>query len=238
MLQSLMALRKNRRVHNFDRVVFWGKIITAGRSDYLIAQGFERAVPLYKRAYCKSFYSQDGGVTFKLLPDVDAYLAKKILAVNTMFTGDPSYVHVLLGGARVNEEQRLAAAIMMIDDACATAPRYALAMNHDHAIVKSSRYSGMSAEDAQNLSSFVHFRHVPGLEKVSALDRDFLHPLDKDEPQGTWVLGYDSLGRTVSLRNFMWPGFQFSLSLVTGLYTNVYMGDGVRNSDFPFMIYT
>ena len=80
-------------------------------------------------------------------------------------------------------------------------------------------------------------------EKRDQLDRDdalftydFLDGIEGDSPKGNWSLQVDASGTLATLRNFLWPGY-FGFHLAnTKRFGGVYIGDGIKNSDLPFML--
>jgi radial spoke head protein 9 len=65
---------------------------------------------------------------------------------------------------------------------------------------------------------------------------NFLDGIDIDFPKGVWSIQLDSQKRNVTVRNLLWPGSYGFHRLNSGNYGGVYIGDGIKNIDLPFMI--
>ena len=68
------------------------------------------------------------------------------------------------------------------------------------------------------------------------LNSNFLDNLESDLPQGVWSLQLDHQLKNVNVRNLFWPGYYAFHRLNSGVFGSVYIGDGIKNSDLPFMI--
>lgn len=67
--------------------------------------------------------------------------------------------------------------------------------------------------------------------------KDFLDNIEKDSPRGCWSTQIDAKGTTVTLRSLLWPGYYSFHRLESAIFGSVYLGDGVKNIDLPFMIW-
>ena len=101
----------------------------------------------------------------------------------------------------------------------------------------------MKKEEAFNLSNYSHFRNVlqrekkEGIEKDDAVfQRNFLDDVTADRPEGAWCIQSDSTGNVAILRNMIWPGFFAYHKAGSNTFGSVYIGDGLKNADLPFMI--
>ena len=65
---------------------------------------------------------------------------------------------------------------------------------------------------------------------------DFLDRIGKDKPSGSWSLQLDARQKTVSVRSLLWPGYFAFHRLGSDLFGGVYVGEGSKNVDLPFMI--
>jgi radial spoke head protein 9 len=112
-------------------------------------------------------------------------------------------------------------------------------------MVKNRTFSGLTVDEAQKLSSFVHVRAQP-LDDVTAnkatygptfhTTTDFLPPITEDRPEGVWSLQYDATVGAVSLENLLFEGSIFFHKLATPEYDQVYIGTGERNLDLCFVL--
>jgi radial spoke head protein 9 len=64
----------------------------------------------------------------------------------------------------------------------------------------------------------------------------FLDTLENDKPLGSWSVQIDSRGKNVSVRSLLWPGYFALHRLASNLFGGVYIGEGSKNIDLPFMI--
>jgi radial spoke head protein 9 len=64
----------------------------------------------------------------------------------------------------------------------------------------------------------------------------FLDGIAQDKPQGCWSTQLDSRLRNVTVRSLLWPGYFAFHRLSSDLFGGVYLGEGSKNVDLPFMI--
>ncbi|XP_076016213.1 radial spoke head protein 9 homolog isoform X2 [Genypterus blacodes] len=240
---SLVILRKN---HDFHRVLFWGKIV--GGRDYYIAQG-RGEDEMKETKYLYSLNCMD----WLVLPAVtDVMIADMSKAVKGLFTGDPSHLYehmeVVEGSTeekvtKVNEEERLAVAIHLIDKEASVVPRGAYIKNPCGLVQTNRRFEGLTNSEAGKLDNYFHFT-VPGkLKKKTVLEMaelspsiDFLEPLSDDNPKGCWSLQFECAGRVCVIRSLLWLGLtSFHVPLTTH-HGYIYIGDGTKNLDLPLML--
>ena len=94
-----------------------------------------------------------------------------------------------------------------------------------------------------NENNYLHFRPIINEDKKlfienidSIFSYDILDPITLDEVKGCWSIQLDSTKKKVNLRNLLWPGFFAVHQSGTNLYGCIYIGDGKKNADLPFMI--
>ena len=76
-----------------------------------------------------------------------------------------------------------------------------------------------------------------GIEKDDAIyKKDFLDSITSDKPQGCWSVQKDSTGAIALVRNLLWPGFYSFHKAGTKHFGSVYIGEGVKNCELPFML--
>ncbi|GIY31393.1 radial spoke head protein 9 [Caerostris extrusa] len=138
------------------------------------------------------------------------------------------YICALPSQAEIKEEDRLSAFVKLMDYETAIGPR-----------IRISKF------DALKLESYLHYR-LPdsdiGFVPTTLIcppggDRplQFMEPISKDYPPGTWTLQADSLQEVITIQ-FVVARIQVLLHSETGEYNSLYMGYGERNDDLPFMI--
>jgi radial spoke head protein 9 len=84
---------------------------------------------------------------------------------------------------------------------------------------------------------------VQSKEKKESLEKDdaifsktFLDDITTDKPTGSWAIQKDSTGRVAIIRNFQWPGFFAYHKAASKVFGSVYIGEGLKNTELPFML--
>ena len=200
------------------------------------------------------------------MPDLsEEYLAHAVTLLSKPFSGEPSMPYPLPAkegseeeppaepvldenGEEVQpevfrEEHKLAYHVALIDKDVTITPRGAYLVDAAHQVIKNKAYEGLTYEGAGQLRSYFHFRPPLSERAQKALEKpgivragDFLDPISEDAPAGTFSLYYDPSNTTAIIRSFYWPGAYFYHAIGTGTYGNVYMGDGLPNTDIQFML--
>ncbi|XP_029281631.1 radial spoke head protein 9 homolog isoform X2 [Cottoperca gobio] len=241
---SLVILKKN---YKFRRVLFWGKILGL-KEDYFIAQGRGEDEMQDK----KTLYSFNCMDWLLLPPATDSMIEEVSKSAKGRFVGDPSYVYehfeIRRQGGRddalqkeeikVNEESRLAVTVHQIDKEASVVPRGAF-IKSPHGLVQVNRSFG----EAGKLDNFFHFSEAKNLKKKSILEMsdlnpaiDFLDVLSDDIPKGSWSLQLECASRVLVLRSLLWLGLTFYHVPMTPQHGYIYIGDGTKNLDLPFML--
>ncbi|XP_035534094.1 radial spoke head protein 9 homolog [Morone saxatilis] len=244
---SLVILKKN---YKFRRVLFWGKILGL-KEDYFIAQG-RGEDEMQDRKNLYSFNCMD----WLLLPPVtDSMVEEVSKAAKGRFIGDPSYVYEHFEihrqgemdeeevATKVKEESRLAVTVHQIDEQVSVAPRGAFVKSpHGHVQINRS-FGGLSHSEAGKLDNFLHFREPKNLKKKSILEMgdlnpaiDFLDVLSDDIPKGSWSLQFECASKVCVLRSLLWLGLTSYHVPMTPQHGYIYIGDGTKNLDLPFML--
>ena len=65
---------------------------------------------------------------------------------------------------------------------------------------------------------------------------DFLDNLEQDMPHKCWSIFADVTKTVAVVRSQLWPGFFAYHRCNTNVCGHVYIGDGLRNNDLPFML--
>uniref|UniRef100_A0A8C5HUU7 Radial spoke head protein 9 homolog n=1 Tax=Gouania willdenowi TaxID=441366 RepID=A0A8C5HUU7_GOUWI len=244
---SLRILKKD---HKFNRVLFWGKILGLD-ADYFIAQG--RGEDEMKNR--TSFYSLNCTDWFQLPLATDSVITMVTKAAKGRFMGDPSFVYKhddpQKQGAEdeeetadiVTEEMRLAVTVHAIDKDVSVVPRGAFVKRH-HGLVQLNRsFGGLSESEAKKLDSYLHFSEPKNLKKKSILELaelnpaiDFLDVVSDDVPKGSWSLQVECAGTVCVLRSLLWLGLTNYCVPMTQQHGYIYIGDGIKNLNLPFMI--
>jgi radial spoke head protein 9 len=89
----------------------------------------------------------------------------------------------------------------------------------------------------------MHFRAIRHLDNKEWIEREdsvFYHEvfdsIDRDFPSGQWSIQVEPTGKASLLRNLQWLGYFSFHRLGSKTYGGVYIGEGLKNSDFPFMV--
>ncbi|XP_029903572.1 radial spoke head protein 9 homolog isoform X2 [Myripristis murdjan] len=234
--------------------MLWGKIFGIN-ADYFIVQG--RGEDELKDK--KNLYSFNCVDWFLLPPATDAMIEEVSKAAQGRFMGDPSfkYEHVEThrqGGEaeaaeeedevtiKVSEEERLVVTIHQIDREVSVVPRGAFIKSHG--LIQTNRsFNGLSHSEAGKLHNFLHFTEPKNLKKKSILEMayldpsiDFLDPLSDDTPKGSWSLQFECGSNVCVLRSLLWLGLTFYHVPMAPQHGYIYMGDGTKNLDLPFML--
>lgn len=57
-----------------------------------------------------------------------------------------------------------------------------------------------------------------------------------DFPKKAWSIQVDATGTVATLKSHLWPGLYSFHKCNTDMGGCVYMGDGIRNNNLPFMV--
>ncbi|KAK9533413.1 hypothetical protein VZT92_008532 [Zoarces viviparus] len=242
---SLVLLKKN---YKFHRVLFWGKILGIKR-DYFIAQGRgENEMQDKKNLYC--FNCMD----WFLLPlATDSMIEEVTKAAKSRFIGDPSAMEnepcnsssesdCSWFQTTVTEESRLAVMIHQIDEEVSVVPRGAIVRNPLDLIQINRSFGGLSYSEARRLDNFLHFSKAKNPKKtvleVGVVNQtiDFPDVLMDDIPKGSWSLPLECASNVWVLRSQLWPGLTLFHVPMAPQYRYVYIGDGKKDLDLPFML--
>ncbi len=176
------ALNKLRLDEKLASVSFWGKIQGKER-DYFIAQSIKTGTKIEKNR----FFSQDNGVTFAKLPELDAFIIETAPRHRGRFSGNPSLRlrEPKVGGGeseedfeeeeeedydendgedrkvadrKLTEVERLAFVVDQIETACCVVPKGSWFITATGDIKENVAFTGLSFDDAKKLDNFVLFR--------------------------------------------------------------------------------
>lgn len=141
------------------------------------------------------------------------------------------------------EIDRLSYAVRAIEQDCAVVPEGAYRMTPGNEITRNRTFSGLTTTDIGKLDKYCHFRSVQLPEKRDFIDRgdallsfDFLDPVTKDQPRGCWSIQIDPSGTLSTVRSLLWPGYFGYHQANSTKFGGIYFGDGIKNSDLPFML--
>ncbi|MEQ2183928.1 hypothetical protein GOODEAATRI_002931 [Goodea atripinnis] len=102
---------------------------------------------------------------------------------------------------------------------------------------------GLSESEARKLENFLHFREPKNGNNKSIEEMgewspaiDFLDVLSDEVPAGSWSLQFECASRVCVLRSLLWLGLTFYHVPMTSQHGYVYIGNGLKNLDLPFML--
>eukprot|EP00736_Rhodelphis_marinus_P000532 Rmarinus@m.16000 len=231
-IQTSLPLLKSQ--YHFTKMMMWGKI-RGLKGDYLICVGWR-----FPFTFAPVYFFSDDGVSWGELPSVDETTKKNCLKLRRPFEGHKSFVYSIPDStANVTEEVRLAATVGFLDESLAIVPRGYIKHDSKDDYNMNTLFSGISAEESRNLSSYLHFRKPQRLAELSELEKselqgptDCLDCLSDDVPQGVWLLkdlGGDS--PVMTIQNLQFPGYCFYCVPGSKSHGYFYVGDGVPNED-------
>uniref|UniRef100_A0A3Q1G223 Radial spoke head protein 9 homolog n=1 Tax=Acanthochromis polyacanthus TaxID=80966 RepID=A0A3Q1G223_9TELE len=191
-----------------------------------------------------------------LLPAAtDSMISEVSKAARGRFIGDPSFVYeraevnrksedrVIPAASvfqnKVKEETRLSVTVHQIDQEVSVVPRGSFIRNHQGLVLVNRSFTGLSESESRKLDSFLHFREAKNPKQRSVLQNpavDFLEVLSDDIPKGSWSVQCEFASRVCVLRSLLWLGLTFYHLPGTPQHGYVYMGDGTKNLDLPFML--
>lgn len=197
------------------------------------------------------------------MPVINKKLASTLSGFNGLFTGEhdkilkeateggdeKTYVFendtlvITNKGKNITELDRLAFVVNEIERQCHLVPEGSVKLTPLHELRRNEAFTGLSKEDASDLSKYVHFRRVEFKDKIDQMERDdsvfrhdFLDVVNNDPIKGSWTLHLDTSGSVANIRNLLWPGYYAYHKVGTELHGSFYFGDGRKNNDLPFML--
>lgn len=233
--------------NHFTIVQYWGQIY-ATDLDYYIAVGLTNDALTGK----KYFYTTDFQF-WSLLPRPKKKYKELSLITTFPFRGDPSLkIKVLDESFEENhpdrcrfmkEENRLAATISNICEEVEICARGQLIKRPDGSITINPNFYGLTATEAKELKSYLHIRPAQHRWNTNLLTRpdynysmDFLDSIDQDIPKGCWNLSLEKTGSVAYLKSLYWPGMSYFHKVKTSDAGFLYIGNGRKNLDVPFLI--
>jgi radial spoke head protein 9 len=63
-----------------------------------------------------------------------------------------------------------------------------------------------------------------------------LDPLSQDAAKKGWSLQTDESKTEITLRSLVWPGYVGYHRTNSNIFGGVYMGNGIKSQDFPFLV--
>lgn len=174
--------------------------------------------------------------------DTSKKLVKELDPLASSEEEDPN---ALIVPVDLKEIDRVNYIVRAIENDCHIVPQGAFKLTTAHEVARNEAFKGLALGDAFKLSSYSHFRNVQHKDKKEGLEKDdaifqknFLDDVSADKPpQGSWCIQKDAAtGTTAILRNLLWPGSYAFHKAGSRAFGSVYIGDGIKNTDLPFML--
>lgn len=143
----------------------------------------------------------------------------------------------------LTELDRLAYTVCAIENDTHVIPEGAYKLIPKHEVRRNESFRGLEKKECTNISKYYHFRNVQLKEKKILLETnesifrdDIFDPIIEDNPKGAWSIQTDTSGMLTTVRSLLWPGY-VAYNVQSGKnFGGVYLGDGIKNKDLPFML--
>ena len=107
-------------------------------------------------------------------------------------------------------------------------------------------FCGLSKEDSFKFENWQFTRKAQGVKKSEIEDifargeavynSDCLETVAHELPKKSWSIQKDTTGTVATLKSHLWPGLYAYHRCNTNFSGCLYMGDGIRNDNLPFMV--
>ncbi|XP_063623961.1 radial spoke head protein 9 homolog [Cydia splendana] len=245
MLQNSLTMLQAE--NHFTHMHYWGQLYAVD-GDYHIAVGITNDAVADRRY----FYTTDLKY-WALLPKAKRRHRLLSLLATFPFRGDPTLKVKILDEALeennpdrcqvITEESRMAGTIANICDEAEICARGQLIKQPDGRVVINSNFYGLTGFEAQQLKSYLHIRPPQHQWNSNLLSRqdynysmDFLDSIDQDIPNGCWNLSLEQTGSIAYLKSLYWPGMTYFHKIRTPDAGFLYIGNGRKNLDVPFLV--
>jgi radial spoke head protein 9 len=141
------------------------------------------------------------------------------------------------------ELDRLAFTVFAIENDCQVVPIGSIKLTPLHEVRKNEAFKGLTHDDALVETSYLHFRSSQTKDKKDLNQKDdaifrpdFVESIADDAIKGSWSVQQDTTKSAVSIKSLLWPGYVAFHKLKSKVFGGVYIGDGIKNVDLPFML--
>jgi radial spoke head protein 9 len=255
-LNIKLALSQLQSDLKLDQVFFWGKI-SGTVKDYFIAYSLDYTRKTHGFPSKNFFWASSSNYIFASLPGPLEKFTSQFNELNVFFTGEHDRIVIeqpvsapvvvdedlVLPSKMVTELNRLSHVVHSIENNCAVVPRGSYKFTPLKETVRNEGFKGLNRDNAFALGSWQHFHPASQHDKVSIMQRDeavynngFLDEIVADYPRSCWSLVRDCTESVANLRNNLWAGYYAFHRLNTPIYGSLYIGNGIRNNDLPFMV--
>uniref|UniRef100_A0A7S3KNQ9 Radial spoke head protein 9 homolog n=1 Tax=Euplotes crassus TaxID=5936 RepID=A0A7S3KNQ9_EUPCR len=143
----------------------------------------------------------------------------------------------------LTELDRLAFVVKAIENDCQVIPMGSVKLTPLHEVRKNEAFKGLDHTNGFLEESYLHFRSAQIKDKKDLNQKDdaifrsdFLESIADDEIQGSWSVQPDTTKSQVIIKSLLWPGYLAYHKLKSKIFGGVYIGDGTKNVDLPFML--
>ena len=220
--------------------------------DYFLVMADQKGTPTH-------FWCSSSSWIFSQLPKPteDKDTIEKLSQINTLFTGEfdqvlfassgPSKVidedlGLVMQAKPVTELDRLAYVWQQIADHQAF-PKGTLKYTPAQKLLVNEAFSGLTIEEAKKIENWQIMRKPTKKEIVdlhargeAVYNMDGMDCVADDFPKKSWSIQVDATGTVTTLKSHLWPGLFSFHKCNTEMWGCVYMGDGIRNNNLPFMV--
>lgn len=141
------------------------------------------------------------------------------------------------------EELKLSYIVRQIDYDTSIVPEGALKLIPEHELRINKTFKGLKPEQLKNKKYFLHFRPIIDekkreyIESDDSIDRfDILDSIETDSVKGSWSIQVDPTKTICNVRSLLWPGYYCVHKANSKIYCSIYIGNGIKNTELPFMI--
>ena len=144
----------------------------------------------------------------------------------------------------ITEQDRLSYVVACIEQQCQIVPVGSYRKNTLACVQINDAFRGLKYAELENLECFMHLRPCQQRDKIDLCAREedifcheFLDNAALQKPEEAWTVQRDEINQaSVVLRSRVWPGFSAYARANAPIYGAVYLGNGIRQVDLPFMI--
>lgn len=173
--------------------------------------------------------------------------AKKVVTKATerdpLASTEEEETNVVVEKVNLKEIDRLLYHVRAIESDCHIIPQGSMKLNHKHEVQRNEAFNGLNNTEAFDLKNYSHFRNCLDATKKANLEADdaifnksFLDDVHTDLPKGCWSLQKDNTQTMAVIRNNVWRGFTAYHTVNTNEHGCIYVGDGLKNGNFCFMV--
>ena len=144
----------------------------------------------------------------------------------------------------LTEQDRLSYVVSSIEHQCQVVPVGSFRKNNLGYVQKNEAFRGLKIKDLTSLDSYMHLRPCVQKDKIDQASReedifchDFLDNAALQNPDQSWSISKDEFNlANIVLRSRVWPGFTAFSRANAPVYGSLYIGNGLKQLDLPFML--